>query len=421
MDRRSFIVLAAAGIADPTQMGRVQTVQNAGPVPYNSLPDPVGDVVPGFADWLSGFRARLLLEGWPSELLDRELTGLTADPAVVRADGRQPEFARPVSDYVRGVINDDRVRQGQAFRTSLTFLPAVEQRFGVPREILLAIWAVESGFGRIQGDMDVLRCMATLAAEGRRREFAESQIKAALQILTAGEATRATLRGSWAGAMGQTQFIPTSYLAAAVDQDGDGRRDIWKSQADALGSAANLLSQGGWKRGVSWAREVSLPAGFDYGLAEGPRQIPSWWDAAGAKLADGRGWSVADQAAEAVLILPSGSTGPAYLALPNHFAIRKYNNSTAYALAVGLLADRFSGYGGPVTPWPAETPLSLADRSSAQDSLRKLGFDPGATDGVIGAGTRASLRAWQKARKRPADGYLSIEVVRALAAEAAAI
>ena len=420
MDRRSFLVLAAAGIADPTQLGQVLPVQNAAPIPYNQLngaapSDP--NALPGFADWLSGFRARMLLEGWPSDLLDRELSGLTADPRVVAADGRQPEFAKPISDYVKGVVTEDRVRQGQGFSQSLLFLPAVEQKFGVPRQILLSIWAVESGFGRIQGDMDVLRCMATLAAEGRRREFAESQLKAALQIIATGEAARAALRGSWAGAMGQTQFIPTSYLSAAVDQDGDGRRDIWASQADALASAANLLAKGGWKAGVSWTREVILPAGFDHGLAEGPKNIPAWWESAGARLADGRGWSAADQAAEATLILPCGAGGPAFLAMPNHFAIRTYNNSTAYALAVGLLADRFAGLSGPVTPWP----LSLADRSGAQDSLRKLGFDPGTTDGVIGAQTRASLRAWQKARSRPADGYLSIAVVRALSAEAGAI
>ena len=421
MDRRSFITLALAGLADPGASGGLQLAQNAAPIPYTALNGADPNALPEFADWLSGFRARLLLEGWPVELVDRELTGLTADPRVVVADSRQPEFSKPIGDYVRGVISDDRVRQGQAFRASLTFLPDVETRYGVPREILIAIWAVESGFGRIQGDMDVLRCMATIAAHGRRRDFGESQIKAALQILATGESTREALRGSWAGAMGQTQFIPTSYLSAAVDQDGDGKRNIWTSQADALASAANLLAKGGWKRGVGWAREVILPATFDYGLAEGPKKIPAWWEAQGARLADGRGWSAADQAAEAVLLLPSGAAGPAYLALPNHFAIRTYNNATSYALAVGLLADRFAGYPGPVTPWPVETPLSLADRNAAQDALTKLGFDPGGTDGVIGAQTRQALRAWQKARGRPADGYLSVDIVRALGAEAAAI
>ena len=421
MDRRSFLVLALAGAADPMQAAKPVALQNPAPIPYTALNGGDAAVVPGFDDWLSGFRARLLLDGWPDDLVDRELTGLTPDPRVVAADNRQPEFAKPLSDYVKGVVTDDRVREGQGYMSSLTFLPAVEQRFGVPREILLAIWAVESGFGRIQGDMDVLRCMATIAASGRRREFGESQIKAALTMIATGEATRQTLRGSWAGAMGQTQFIPTSFLTAAVDQDGDGRRDIWSSQADALASCANLLSRGGWKPGVGWQREVTLPAGFDYGLAEGPRNPPAWWGDLGVKLADTRGWSEADSAAEAGLIIPCGVGGPAFLVLPNHFSIRTYNNATAYALAVGLLADRFAGRTGVVAPWPVETPLSLADRTGAQDSLRKLGFDPGESDGIVGAQTRVALRAWQKARGKPADGYLSIDVVKALAGEAAAI
>ncbi len=420
MERRTFVTLAVAALADPMQVmpvdalrDRPGSLQKAQLIPEASPLD--------FAGWLSGFRARLILDGFSPDELDREFAGLTVDPRVIAADGRQPEFSKPVGDYVKGVVTEGRVSQGRAFAQSLTFLPAVEQRFGVPREILLAIWAVESGFGKIQGDMDVLRCMATLAADGRRRGWAEGQIKAALQILRDGDATRATLRGSWAGAMGQTQFIPTSYLQAAVDQDGDGHPNIWTSQPDALASAANLLRQGGWKAGVGWTREVVLPATFDYGLSEGPRHPPFWWRDLGVTTADGRGWSAADAAADAGLILPAGAGGPAFLALPNHFAIRTYNNSTAYALAVGLLADRFAGAGGLVAAWPPETPLSLADRTSAQDNLRRLGFDPGGSDGVIGAGSRNALRAWQKSRRRPADGYLSIDVVRALAADAGAI
>jgi membrane-bound lytic murein transglycosylase B len=420
MDRRTFLTLAVAGMADPMQVmpvdilgsrpGSLQKVQLA------------AETAPlDFDGWLAGFRARMLLEGFPAEELDREFAGLTADPRVIAADGRQPEFSKPVGDYVKGVVTEGRVSQGRGFAQSLAFLPAVEQRFGVPREILIAIWAVESGFGKIQGDMDVLRCMATLAADGRRRGWAESQIIAALEILRSGDATRATLRGSWAGAMGQTQFIPTSYLQSAIDQDGDGHRNIWTSQADALASAANLLKHGGWKPGVGWAREAVLPAGFDYGLSEGPRHPPSWWRELGVTTADGRGWSEADAASDAGLILPAGAGGPAFLVLPNHFAIRTYNNSTAYALAVGLLADRFAGSGGVIAAWPVETPLSLADRTSAQDNLRRLGFDPGGSDGVVGAGTRNALRAWQKARSRPADGYLSIQVVQALAADGGAI
>jgi membrane-bound lytic murein transglycosylase B len=232
--------------------------------------------------------------------------------------------------------------------------------------------------------------------------------------------SRAQLKGSWAGAMGQTQFIPSAYLATAIDGDGDGKRDIWGSTPDALASAANLLVKGGWRRGEAWAREVILPKGFDYGLSEGPKEVPSWWAAKEVKRADGLPWRPADAAAPAALILPAGAHGPAFLIFANHMAIRTYNNSLAYALAVGLLADRIAG-GGPLkTPWPAETRLSLTDRMAAQEALAKLGYNPGSADGVVGVGTRQSLRAWQKARGLPADGYLSPEMVKKLKAEVAA-
>jgi lytic murein transglycosylase len=288
----------------------------------------------------------------------------------------------------------------------------------VPREILLAVWAMESAFGKIQGNFDVVRSMASLAADGRRRNWAEGELIAALKIIASGEATRAQLKGSWAGAMGQTQFLPSNYLTTAVDWDGDGRRDIWGSDSDSLASAANLLAKGGWSRGVGWAKEVILPAGFDYSLAEGPREIPASWEAKGVRRADGLPWTPADAASPAGLILPAGWAGPAFLVLPNHFAIRSYNNSTSYALGIGLLADRFAGAGPLVTPWPVETPLSLADRMAAQIALGRLGFDPGPADGVVGAGTRKALRAWQQNRRLPPDGYLSMDMVTRLKAEA---
>ena len=316
------------------------------------------------------------------------------------------------------MISDDRVAVGRSKREALDFLPGIESRYGVPRDILLAVWAMESAFGKIQGDFDVVRSMASLAADGRRRTWAEGELIAALQIIASGEDTREQLKGSWAGAMGQTQFLPSNYLTTAVDNDGDGRRDIWGSDSDSLASAANLLKKGGWKPGVGWAKEVILPTGFDYGLAEGPREIPSWWEAKGVRRADGLPWTAADAASPAGLILPAGWAGPAFLALPNHYAIRTYNNSTSYALGIGLLADRFGGGGPLVATWPAETPLGLADRMAAQIALGRLGFDPGPADGVIGAGTRKALRAWQADRKLPADGYLSSDMVARLKAQA---
>jgi len=372
-----------------------------------------------FTDWLNDFYARAQAQGLARPLLDRELSGLSPDPRIPALDARQPEFARPVSDYVTGAVSAGRIATGKAKLKSISQWAAIEQTYGVPREILAAVWAMESGFGANQGDMDVIRSLATLAALGRRRPFAERELVAALTIIGSGAAPRSRLRGSWAGAMGQTQMLPSTYLASAVDGDGDGARDIWGSAPDALASAANLLAKGGWRRGEGWAREVIVPAGFDYSLSEGPRQASTAWRAAGLRRASGDPLSAADAVAPAMLILPCGAHGPAFLVFPNHFAIRTYNNSVPYALAVGLLADRFAGGGPLVTPWPHETPLSLDDRLAAQTALINLGFNPGQADGVIGLGTRQALRAWQKAHGLPADGYLSPDMIQRLRAASA--
>ena len=408
MNRRLFLTLALAGFAPASSFA-----QNPAPA---DLLGASGEAY--FITWLNDFYARTLTAGFARTLLDRELSGLSPDPRVAALDARQPEFARPVSDYINGVISEARIATGRAKRSAIPAFGSIEQAYGVPRDILIGVWAMESNFGALQGNFDVVRSLATLAAAGRRRPWAEGELLAALRILSSGNVPRPKLRGSWAGAMGQTQLLPSTYLASAVDGDGDGRRDIWGSAPDALASAANLLAKGGWRRGEGWAREVILPTRFDYGLSEGPQQVPAWWQARGARRADGMGWSRADAAAPATLILPSGAGGPAFLLLPNHFAIRTYNNSTAYALGVGLLADRFTG-GAPLkTPWPRETPLSLTDRLDAQGALTKLGFNPGQPDGVVGVGTRAALRAWQKTMGLAADGYLSPDMVRRLRAVA---
>ena len=426
IDRRVFLVLLLAGCADTSPQGPLTAITPpqpapkpqapAAPQPVPATPVPAGELA--FDTWLRDFRGRAIAQGLSPALLDRELAGVTPDPKVISLDSRQPEFSKPVGDYIKGVISDDRVAVGRRKREELTYLPTIEARYGVPRDILLAVWAMESAFGQLQGNFDVVRSMVSLAADGRRRAWAEGELIAALKIIDSGEVTRAQLRGSWAGAMGQTQFIPSSYRSTAVDFDGDGRRDIWGSDADSLASAANLLAKGGWKPGAGWAKEVILPAGFDYSVTEVEKQIPAWWEARGVRRADGLPWTAADAASPAMLLLPAGAAGPAFLALPNHFAIRTYNNSTSYALGIGLLADRFGGGAPPVTPWPVETPLSMSDRMAAQIALARVGFNPGPADGVIGAGTRKALRAWQQSQQLPADGYLSNDMVARLKAQA---
>ncbi len=415
MDRRVFLLLTLAGAADPGPAPLSLTAPAPTP-PDTDMPARSGD--PAFDAWAADFVARSEQAGGPSAVLRREFAGLTPDPRVLALDGRQPEFSKPVSDYIKGAVNDARTASARTHMAAVPQLPAIASQYGVPAEVLVSVWAMETGFGAIMGDFDVLRALATLAAQGRRRAWAEAQITALIKIIATGEASRAQLKGSWAGAMGQTQFEPETFLTTAVDGDGDGKRDIWGSPADALASAANLLAKAGWQTGQSWQAEVILPAGFDYGLAEGEKRIPAAWAALGARRAAPEMARAGDAVAAAQLLLPCGAGGPAFLAFPNHFVIRQYNNSVAYALAVGLLADRLAGAPPLTKAWPAEIPLSLADRIAAQDALAKLGFDPGSADGLIGANTRAALRAWQKARGLPADGYLSVDLVGRLVAEA---
>jgi lytic murein transglycosylase len=403
MNRRTLLALVLAAVAPPAL---------AGPSPSDLL-GAVGD--PSFLDWLNGFYARELAAGWPTPLLAQLLSGLAPDPRVLADNAGQPEFSRPVSDYVNRNVTAVAAALGRRKRDGVPQLRAIGETYGVPGDILTAIWAMETGFGANQGDLDVVRSLATLAAEDpRRRSWAELQLEACLKILQSGAAARDQLRGSWAGAMGQTQMEPSTFFTTAVSASGSGRPDIWGSAADALASAANLLAKAGWRRGEGWAVEVALEHRFDAGLSEGPRQPPPWWADKGARRADGRAWSAADAAAPAQLILPAGFGGPAFLVFPNHFVIRTYNNSLAYALSVGLLADRIGGAGPLVAAWPHETPLSLEARMEAQAALARLGYNPGAPDGFIGLTTRQALRAWQRDHGLPADGYLSPDVVQRL-------
>ena len=409
MLRRAFLATVLSLAAQPEPAGRGATpAQSSGPGA-------------DFALWLPGFRERALERGFRPATVDAALAGLTPDPRVLALDSRQPEFTKPVSDYITSIIGPARVTQGRARTEGVAPALPAAARQGVPIELLAGIWGVESGYGALQGDFDVVRSLATQAAGGRRAAWAEGQLLSALRILERGEADRARLKGSWAGAMGQTQFTPEDFLNFAVDGDGDGRRDIWGSAPDALASSANFLKRkAAWRAGQSWAREVRVPSdgSFDYARVEVQALTPSEWGRLGVIPADGAPFRPGDREATAVLLLPMGWRGPGFLAFPNHFAIRAYNNSVSYALAVGLLADRIGGAGPLVQAWPAESPLGLADRMGAQRALRALGFDPGEPDGALGTATRKAARAWQSARGLPADGYLSAELIRRLRGEA---
>lgn len=403
----------------PTPTGPTETPP---PRPYQPAPNPTPSPAPiadadqpGFEGWKQGFLARQ--GGARRAAYERELAGLTPDPEVVRLDGNQPEFSRPAGAYVQNAVSASRIAEARRRTSAVPW--EVTQRFGVPAEILVSIWAQESSFGQVQGNKDVIRSLATLAYDGRRRDWAEAQLRDALNIVVDGRRSRSGLLGSWAGAMGQTQFMPDNYLRLGVDQNGDGHIDIWGSDVDALASAANLLANAGWKRGQTWAYEVKLPANFDYAQADGPTHPWRWWAARGVTLARGGAPSDAEALEDATVLLPQGARGPAFLALPNHYVIRRYNNSVSYALAIGLTADGAAGKPGLVAAWPNDPPLSLTQRTAAQRALTQAGYDTGGVDGVVGANTRAALKRWQAANGRIADGYLTVALADELSRQEA--
>ncbi|MBU2334161.1 MAG: lytic murein transglycosylase [Gammaproteobacteria bacterium] len=367
-----------------------------------------------FSQWREQFRAEALAAGISAATFDQAFAGVQPDPAVIEADRSQPEFTRPVWQYLEGAISPQRVRSGRRLLSEhATTLDQIEARYGVDRETLVAVWGLESSFGQIMGDKSVIRSLATLAHEGRRPAFAKSQLIAALEILQHGDVAPQRMRGSWAGAMGQTQFIPTTYNTHAVDFDGDGKRDIWNSSADALASAAHYLQASGWKQGKAWGFEVELPEGFDYALADTEIRKPlAEWRRLGLRNLPGD-----QEEASASLLLPAGHRGPAFLIMDNFRAILRYNNSSAYALAIGLLAENFQGKGEVAGSWPrGEQPLSRSERLELQERLVAQGFDPGTPDGIIGANTRKAIRGFQQRLGWPADGHPTQELLGRLRA-----
>lgn len=369
-----------------------------------------------FSQWQQDFRQQALAAGIEAALLNEAFRDIQPDPAVLKADQSQPEFSRPVWSYLEGAVSPQRQASGRVMlNRHATVLQQLEARYGVDRHILVAIWGLESNFGSNMGDRSVIRSLATLAYQGRRSEFAQTQLLAALEILQRGDTTAANMTGSWAGAMGQTQFIPTTYNDYAVDFDGNGKRDIWHSEADALASAANYLRASSWQPGKPWGMEVRLPEAFDYALADmSIRKSMNEWRELG--VTDARGRSLDSHPQEqATLILPAGYRGPAFLVMNNFRSILRYNNSTSYALAISLLAERFQGRGQIQAGWPTDDdPLSRSERLELQEHLQAQGFEPGAADGIIGANTRQAIRQFQIALGWPADGYPDRQLLKAL-------
>lgn len=374
---------------------------------------------PELSEFVASLEGERVAAGVSTETFQRAMRGITRDPEVAERAASQPEHDLTVGAYVNRLVSEQRIAQGRERQAELAdTLQAIEGRYGVDRHVLVAIWGVESSYGTAIGQRGVIRSLVTLAlADGRRSRYWRRELIAALAILERGDAAAEDMIGSWAGAVGQTQFMPTTFRAHAVDFDGDGRRDLWRNPGDALASAANYLAASGWRRGEAWGFEVLLPQGFDLELAGAPgRRTAAFWRDRGLTPAGGRSWP--GQASELRLILPAGAAGPAFLVGANFDAILRYNPAVSYALAVGHLADRLAGAAPIATAWPeSDRALRRAEREELQRLLTAAGYDPGPVDGVLGGLTRAALRSYQKKSALPPDGHPSVGVLERLRAQ----
>nr|WP_295043675.1 lytic murein transglycosylase [uncultured Paracoccus sp.] len=368
------------------------------PIPAASAGDEAG-----LQRFVQSFRPRALASGVAPATYDRAMRIARYNPEVIRLDRRQAEFSRPVWLYLDSAVSDVRVTTGRQKAGELSrTLSAIEARYGVPREIVLAVWGMESNFGANRGKMQIIPSLATLAYDGRRGEMFQNQLIAALRILQAGDTDPEHMLGSWAGAMGHTQFMPTSYLDYAVDFTGDGRRDIWSEDpTDSLASTANYLRRNGWVPGQPWGAEVQLPQGFNMGLiGKGTRR--SDWAAQGVRRLGGG----ALPGGNGSIIMPAGANGPAFLILDNFRSILRYNNSDNYALGVAFLGERIAGRPGIQGSWPRnDRTLTTGERQEIQQRLRAKGFYQGEIDGLFGSATMESVAAYQRSIGVTPDGY----------------
>lgn len=361
-----------------------------------------------FSRWIEAFKARAMREGISKTVLDRAFRGVSYNEGVIAKDRNQSEFTKQIWDYLDSAASPTRVKNGQsALRKYGPTLDAIERGYGVDKHIVAAVWGLESAYGATRGDIPVIEALATLAFDGRRGRFFEAQLIAALQILQSGDTTPRAMKGSWAGAMGHTQFIPTSFLAFAVDGDGDGKRDIWSNDpTDALASTAAYLARHGWRKGQPWGVEVRLPAGFDYSLARRDNmRAPSEWARLGVVGIDGK--AVANYGRGSIL-LPAGAQGAAFMIFDNFAVIERYNKADAYVIGVGHLADRLRGGPEIQASWPrGYRPISFSEKKKMQRILKRKGFLDDKVDGIVGPNTINAIREFQRSVGVTPDGYPS--------------
>lgn len=370
-----------------------------------------------FEEWKERFKHRAQMQGISEALLDTAFHRVHVHDKVLRLDSYQPEFSRSIWQYLTSAVSQGRIEKGQKLLVEhQALLDQIAQKYEVPKQYLLAIWAVETDYGYGKGRYSVIRSLATLAYAGReeRRKFWEQQLLAALEIVQAGDIPLAQLRGSWAGAIGHTQFMPMTFLEYAVDFDGDGKRDLIHSIADALASSANYLSQSGWIAHENWAQEVALPEDFEWRLSDPNiwQPVDDWSLYEGVRSLEGQELSGVE---EAFLFLPAGHKGPAFLAFGNFKMFLEYNNAYSYALSVGHLGDRISGGSAFQGEWPKdEKVLSREQTAEMQEMLTVAGYSTDGIDGRIGPNTRAALRRWQYDNEYPADGFATLAILEQL-------
>ncbi|TVU89593.1 lytic murein transglycosylase [Vreelandella titanicae] len=384
--------------ASPQLMSEVDT-QAASEVSYAN-----------FQQWLRDFRQYAAGQGISEATLSNALDGIRFRERVIELDGYQPEFVRPIWEYLDTAVSSTRITNGQEkLADHRDTAQQMEQRYGVPAEIIVAIWGIESNYGSNFGDFSTLESLATLAYDGRRRDFARGELLAALRIIDQGDIAADEMKGSWAGAMGHTQFIPSSFEAYAVDGDGDGRRDIWGSIPDVMASTANYLDRAGWQANQPWGVEVRLPEGFDYAQTE--RRSSNEWRSQGVRAQQGE----LPNFDSAAIVIPAGADGPAFLVGANFRAILRYNNATSYALAVATLGDAIAGREGIQHSWPREqAPLTRDDVQELQRALNRVGYSVGGADGVMGPNTRQGLRNFQRDQGVIPDGFATQELLEQL-------
>lgn len=393
----AVVAISLAPALAQTTTGSINPAARAQSVKTASVAQPDA----GFAAFLEKLWPQAQARGISRKTFDLAFRGLAPDPSIVALTKKQSEFSAPIWAYLNSATGGTRIPRGRdAASDNAAVLQQVEARYGVPKEIVLGVWGMETNYGSFKGDKDIIRSLATLASIRYRGEFFRDELLVALELIEKGYVERDELRGSWAGAMGHTQFMPSSYMKYAVDHTGDGHADIWSSTSDALASTANYLKGYGWVPGLPWALEVTLPEGFDYRLNKASF---SSFGSAGVRRVDG---GRLPSSGEGRLFFPAGHRGPVMLLTENFDVIKKYNSSDAYALAVGHLGDRIMGRPAIQADWPVQAPrLDKAGTQDLQRRLKALGIYNHDADGRIGTGTREAVRQYQLRIGEIADGY----------------